>query len=448
MELPLTPVAVSPNGHEDHATTVASPTRFGHLSDAANDKVKQGIPWYKGFCLAKGHDYEGALMCTRGSGQDAQVDIKYFDEFVAWLGEQGEKDVDVVIPPECSRPHRRPVTKHTLRTVERWMFNQLNHQLRQQGARVLGDRESLASKLPSWAEAKAKLVSRDTARKLATSVPLDRTPPPTLCPLNLPCSRDVLRHTETNTRGDFALSLDFQQLRNIGLHARENDLTELQSGFAISAMDAMGNRGMNLRDGTLVYCFVHSYPNLNHGHGMDGLVLKNFNGHKGHDGDTLYSACIPHRNPAMCTIGLFGTVLMFRFDALPIPEPFPRIDDKSSFHQLPLIRNRKPVSVPPHVAGVTDSTLREWVAQSFGDVGIEREGYDPLLHGLRHHCEQQLKQALHLSKDDRENFMARAEGVQDRTYTANIVPPLCQSARAGYSVTDEEDEAAHMAIWR
>ena len=55
------------------------------------------------------------------------------------------------------------------------MFNQLNHQLRQKGARVLGDRESLASKLPSWADAKAKLVARDTARKLATYAPLDRS---------------------------------------------------------------------------------------------------------------------------------------------------------------------------------------------------------------------------------------------------------------------------------
>ena len=115
------------------------------------------------------------------------------------------------------------------------------------------------------------------------------------------------RHTATNARGDFALSITFEQLRDIGYWARENDLSELQTGFAVMAMDSMGNRGKNLREGTVSYMFVHTYPRQNYGDGMTGIVIKNVNGHKGREGETLYSACIPH---VRANLELYSTLMV------------------------------------------------------------------------------------------------------------------------------------------
>ena len=111
------------------------------------------------------------------------------------------------------------------------------------------------------------------------------------------------RHTECNTRGDLALSLTHDHLMAMALHAREHGLEELQTGFAVTAMDSMGNRGKNLRDGTYAMVAMVQHPTLNHGEGMTGITIKNFNGHKGHEGDTLFSACVPNRNPPLCAIG-------------------------------------------------------------------------------------------------------------------------------------------------
>ena len=191
-----------------------------------------------------------------------------------------------------------------------------------------------------------------------------------------------------------------------------------------------GNRSKNLRDSTFHYVFVHEYTSINEeGGGMRGLVYKNIDGDKGKSGETLYSACFPHRNPAWCCTGLLGTCEMYRFSFL--MEPFPDIHDMDSYVKLPLVRGGT-CATRPGIAGVKPDRLRDWTNKYLEDAGVEREsGYDPLLHGLRHHCEQQLKAVggQQLVKDERESFMQRATDVQDRTYAANIVSPSVCVAR-------------------
>ena len=101
------------------------------------------------------------------------------------------------------------------------------------------------------------------------------------------------RGTTLHSRGDFGLTLQFTHFRDMAVLARSQGLVELQTGFAVQAMGSMGNRGMNLRDGQLPYVFLHDYPSLRQNHGKTGVVFRNYNGHKGHEDDVLYSACVP-----------------------------------------------------------------------------------------------------------------------------------------------------------
>jgi len=443
LTLPFSPTTDDGDDDEDEDTRASpqpdmalpedlAPLHFPHLKPDSNAKVQVGRGWFKAYCLARGVSFDSAVVCTRVTPAGCVLDHKHFDGCVSWIGATVGQEVD--FPPECSRPHRRLVVSGTLRTVERWMYNVYNHQMQLRArtdttACTLSQQETLASRLPSWKTTTARLKQYDSATK-------------------------ATQYKEFNHRGDFALTIEPEHLTRIGLRALDGGLIELQTGVAVAAMDKMGNRGMNLRDGTMRYAFVNAYPKLNQGIGMRGLVFKNFNGHKGREGDTLFSACLPNRNAPECPIVLYGTLLLFRFEssgsALPVPEEFPSVENKASFHKRPLLRNRAPLKEFPHVAGVQPNTLRSWVAGAFRDVDLDRQGYDPLLHGLRHHCEQQLASDRFISKDDRERFMARAKDVQDRTYAANQVPENGQLSRAGYSnhpATGMEDEVAYMSVW-
>lgn len=133
------------------------------------------------------------------------------------------------------------------------------------------------------------------------------------------------------------------------------------------------------------------------------------------------------RNPLFCTIGTFGTAYLYRLTALPIPESFPSIEDKVSFHQTPLIRGGTTASAPG-VTAIGEKKLRDWVTKMFAEVGIERENYDPLIHGLRHHVEQEMAKTSGLDgkAEAKEKFMGRAKTVQDKDYSMVILPPLVQ----------------------
>lgn len=123
------------------------------------------------------------------------------------------------------------------------------------------------------------------------------------------------RFLETKDRGDLALSISKQQLLDIGVWGREHDLKQLQTAFCALGMCAMGNRGKNFRDATLAFCFLHTYDALKDGRGQIGLVFKNYNGHKGMEGDTLYSACLPH----VCAHTPLSCHLLPSSSALPSP---------------------------------------------------------------------------------------------------------------------------------
>ena len=406
MDEPLSPEgAADAEAEEEDAAPNAelTPSEYAHLSRGSNAKVNGAIPWVKAFCAETGRTFDDAIICVSGVGGDAKVDHSTFDAFVQWFGIKAEADEEVVIPPECTRPHRRKVSHDKLLTCARWMYNVVNHQLARRGQRGFSATDKFCPTLPSWEGAVAKLARRERDHRSAT-------------------------HTEAESRGDLGVSMRFHHFRDIAIAGRENGLKELQTSFAVSGIRVMGNRSMNMRKGTLRYFEKQSYESLNQGLGMTGLRFKFPDGDKDSSrtkkGKTIVSACLPARNPLLCTIGALGTSYLYRLTALPIPEAFPSISDKASFHQVPLIRGGTTAS-SPFVTGVDEKRLRVWVSKMFADVGLEREGYDPLIHGLRHHVEQEMAKAP-LEKADREKFMARAKDVQDKGYANLIVPPLPQ----------------------
>lgn len=242
---------------------------------------------------------------------------------------------------------------------------------------------------------------------------------------------------------------------------------------------------MNMRKGTLRYMEKQLYEKVNQGIGMTALRFKFPYGDKATGiarGKTIYSACMPHvrdsvrtkkrkstanraapvvpkcmaiatmcsrlyraaapnwgpttpqfallsrcaqRNPLLCTIGTLGTSYLYRLTALPIPESFPRIDDKISYHKMPLIRGGTSPSAPG-VTSVDEKRLRDWVSKAFADVGLLRENYDPLIHGLRHHLEQEMAKDTALDYEEKRKFVARANNTQEKYYSMLILPALCQ----------------------
>ena len=158
----------SPSRHVDLA-----PTTFANLQPDSNRRVQQGFAWFKAFCAATSRNFDEMVTCPEAQTVDDRalavggLCVKNFDIFVEWLGDNAGKEVD--IPKECTAPHRRRVGHGTLRTVEKWMYNIVKHQLQCKRWTIPGkNTDVLASTLPSWAAAKTALQNADKESKQAT----------------------------------------------------------------------------------------------------------------------------------------------------------------------------------------------------------------------------------------------------------------------------------------
>ena len=228
-----------------------APASFAHLSSKGSKRTNVAVPWFKAYCMAKELDFDTAIICAQTEGHDMNVNglsTSQFNACVEWLGEMAGKYV--TIPPDCSKPHQRLVTFGTLRTVERWQFNVMNHQLAMAGRSILGSRQPLGSTLPAWppAETLLKASDKDLAEeKCALSLCPPRQIAFSRCtPDSLSCTPITCAHSKTitKTRGDFALSLDHAKIFEMAKLARsgpeKNPLIQLQVGYCLSAVDAMG----------------------------------------------------------------------------------------------------------------------------------------------------------------------------------------------------------------
>lgn len=222
---PLSPSGESdePEEQEDpHPNASLSPSEYAHLSPGSNAKVNGAVPWFKAFCMDTGRTFDEAIICVRGIGLQAKTDHVIFDAFVRWFGEKGERDEEVVIPPECTKPHRRKVSHDKLLTCARWMYNVANHQLARQQQRGFCATDKFCPTLPSWNGAVAKLTRRWRDHREST-------------------------FREAESRGDLGVSLCFSHFRDMAIVGRSNGLKEIQTSFAVNAIAAMGNRSLSSR---------------------------------------------------------------------------------------------------------------------------------------------------------------------------------------------------------
>lgn len=139
-----------------------APAIFAHLSSKGNKRTNVAVPWFKAYCMANSLDFDKAIICSPTKGHDMNINglsTSVFNDCVKWLGTMAGKHV--TIPPECTKPHQRIATFGTLRTLERWQFNVMNHQLAKAGRSVLGEKDALGSTLPAWRAAKELLKASD-----------------------------------------------------------------------------------------------------------------------------------------------------------------------------------------------------------------------------------------------------------------------------------------------
>lgn len=156
--------------------TDLSPSEYAHLSRGSNAKVNGAIPWFKAFCVETGHKFEDAIICVTGTGSNAKGDHTTFDAFIQWFGEKAERDEEVVIPPDCTKPHRRRVSHDKLLTCSRWMYNLVNHQLALEGQRGFSVDDKWCPSMPHWKSAVEKLVRRGRDGKFATCARIGTEP--------------------------------------------------------------------------------------------------------------------------------------------------------------------------------------------------------------------------------------------------------------------------------
>jgi len=320
------------------------------------------------FCTAHDFHLETAL--------EVVVDGKLVDsmmrDFLKWLGALAKDNM----PAHIKDGDERFITPEKFDQASKWLWHTANEQLERIGVSTL--RKGYCYDLAGVKAAKAMVADRHQ-----------------VCALK-DCD-------ESTQRADLLISFEQMTAMAHGVLSTDQQinlepLQVLQIGFAFRGSHAMANRGENFRDLKLSHLYVSQYDELLGG-GTLGLVMKNLQGKT--QSEKLmpqYTACLAHRNPLLCPIGLLGLSLLYRFTAL--GESFPRVEDPSSYHHLHVLRATR-VADGGRIEAISDNALLATCKALFAYGNVETITNDAYTHQGRHQSAVEAAKAAVPSDDSK-----------------------------------------------